>query len=763
MKKLLLIITGIVACFCLRAESVRVADLTISENPAAERLTAGLKAIYKKEFPVEKNGKITFAPGDHQGYTIRTAKDGIVITGNAEYAVSHILHSLGMRHFFSSPNWLILPENPPATLDLDVKESPAWFRRSIWPGWGLWHDYRGEGKIDDLWRRQNRLGGVPLSTGHAYGMFISKNKAEFEKHPEYYALVNGKRDGSKLCISNPGVRKLYADWATKLAKSGQESVSCDPTDGGGWCECAECARLGNITDRALTLANEVARAVGPNCRIGMYAYNQHSPPPSRVKPEPNVVISIATLFIREGWTVDALIREWGKTGAVLGIREYYYAHIAPGAMSKTKIANSIDYFHSNGARFMSAESTDAWGPGGLVYYMAARLLWNPKEDREAILDDFFARAFPKSEKPMREFYSLIDGDKPRPLSADLLGRMYRTLAEARKTAAGQELARVNDLVCYTRFCELFFLHRNAPTAASYNNLLRFGAAIRDTRMVHTYAMHRDTRNLLHSSIPKDKLEKIEWQRMPPPTDAELAKFVSEGIANNALLDFEAVEFGQDLVPVTVSAKKEAGQPGPVRRTREFLIWSDGSPLELKVTGGLIKHYRNRGNVKLSLVQIGGVSETGELETVVARDESVPPDGQERNVTLRPKHAGLHRVVSSDGGDMTNIVFPEDSLCLSPGGDGEQSSLSGTRFFYVPKGMESLGFYAKMTRCSLFGPDGKQVAKQAYNGYYSIPAKPGVWKVVGAGIFQPMTVPSGLSFRSDRMLLPREVAGKDFRK
>lgn len=761
MKKLICLF-GMLLVSGLHAEAVHIADLTVSENPAAQRLAAGLKAIYKKDFPVEKKGKVTFAPGDNQGYTIRTSKDGIVITGNAEYAVSHLLHALGMRHFFPSQNWLVLPENPPATLDLDVKESPAWLRRSIWPGWGLWHDYRGEGKTDDLWQRQNRLGGVPLSTGHAYGTFISKNKAEFEKHPEYYALVDGKRDGSKLCISNPGVRKLYADWAAKQVKSGLDSISCDPTDGGGWCECAECAKLGNITDRALPLANEVARAVGPDCRVGMYAYNQHSPPPTRVKPEKNVVVSIATQFIREGWTVDTLITEWSKTGAVLGIREYYYANIAPGAMSKTKIADSIDFFHSKGARFMSAESTDAWGPGGLVYYMAARLLWNPKENREAILNDFFAKAFPKSEKPMREFYSLIDGDKPRPLSADLLGRMYRALAEARKTASGQELARINDLVCYTRFCELLFNHRNAPTAASYNNLLRFGAAIRDTRMVHTYAMYRDTRDLLPRSIPKDKIEKIDWQKTPPPTEAELAKFVSDGIANNALLDFEAVEFGQDLVPVTVSGKKELDQPGPVRGTREFLIWSDGTPLELKVTGGLIKHYRDRGNVKLTLVQIGGVSETGELETTVAHDESVPPDGKERTVTLRPKHAGLHRVVSSDGGDMTNLVFPADSLVLSPGDSGKQAALSGTRFFYVPKGTERLGFYAKIPRCTLFGPDGKQVAKQAYNGYYSIPAKPGVWKVVGTGIFLPMTVPSGLSFRSDRMLLPRDVAGKDFR-
>ena len=60
------------------------------------------------------------------------------------------------------------------------------------------------------------------------------------------------------------------------ANPGRQSISMEPSDGGGWCECDACARLGSITDRALTLANAVAEAVTakyPGKLVGMYAYN----------------------------------------------------------------------------------------------------------------------------------------------------------------------------------------------------------------------------------------------------------------------------------------------------------------------------------------------------------------------------------------------------------------------------------------------------------------------------------------------------------
>ena len=88
------------------------------------------------------------------------------------------------------------------------------------------------------------------------GIIIADTKFEL-------GLVNGERRSSKVCTSNPDLRKLVAtDALAQFEKDpARDSVSVDPSDGGGWCECPECKHLGSVSDRALTLANEVAAAV----------------------------------------------------------------------------------------------------------------------------------------------------------------------------------------------------------------------------------------------------------------------------------------------------------------------------------------------------------------------------------------------------------------------------------------------------------------------------------------------------------------------
>src|SRR5690606_2429839 len=112
---------------------------------------------------------------------------------------------------------------------------------------------------------------------------IQANKAAFEQHPEYYALVKGERKGSKLCISNPAVQQMAADYALSyFAKNpDQLSISMEPTDGYGWCKCENCAKLGNPEDRMIILANHVAKALEKDYAdkyIGVLAYAHHALP-----------------------------------------------------------------------------------------------------------------------------------------------------------------------------------------------------------------------------------------------------------------------------------------------------------------------------------------------------------------------------------------------------------------------------------------------------------------------------------------------------
>lgn len=719
-------------------------------------------------------------PGEMQGFEIKSHRNGVWLIGAtpqaAGYAVSEWLYDLGHRYFFPTSNWEIIPKTAKLEYAAHRRETPDYYHRQIWAGWGFWPKFRKE----TGWNDSNRNGGYQLHTEHVYGEFIRANKKAFDAHPEYYALRNGKRDSSKLCIANPELRKLFADWTLERFKKNPllQSSSADPSDGGGWCECEPCVKLGSPSTRAAMLANVAAEAVSAEFkgkRIGMYAYNHHSPPPA-IDVHPDVIVSVATSFIREGLALHDIIDGWAKRGAAIGIREYYYGDgfwsgMKPGAARASNfsyLASTIPDFYRRGARYMSANVSDHWGASGLGYYLIARMLWNTAEtaDVEALKTDFLEKSFGAAAVPMRDFYALLDGSRRRPLSHDLLGRMYRSLEAARQAASGDEavMRRLDDLAVYTRIVELILQFTAKSDAANYSALMRFLIDTQDTRMVHSYAVFRESR---YAPSNLSELRKsFDFSKVSPPTRAELEQIVKDGIAANALLDFETVEFSLELVPCETRSTAKPGKITPMRGERIFYLWADQNlaPFKLKVTGGLIKHYRSRGNVKINLYKIGGESEDGTLETLIQTDETVPPDGEAREVALQPKQPGLHRLHINDGSDQTLVEFAPDTVVSYSALQTTGQGFSGTWYFFVPKGTKVLGLYAKAQRGAIVSPSGKTLLKfDKSDGFFKVDVPAGednaVWKLNNlsyGGLFRLLTVPPNLSLRADVILVPEEI-------
>jgi len=171
-------------------------------------------------------------------------------------------------------------------------------------------------------------------------------------------------------------------------------------------------------------------------------------------------------------------------------------------------------------------------------------------------------------------------------------------------------------------------------------------------------------------------------------------------------------------------------------------------------------------VKIDLIQLGGISDTGELETKVAHDESVPPDGIPRTVILKPKYAGLHRLEIDDGNDMTRIEFPAGTPAAYPVPREKMEPFGSTFYFYVPKGTKVLGYYARTGRGAITAPDGKTfVRMNSANGYYSCPVPEKytgkVWQVRNMkGVFRLLTVPDVLNLNSAVILVPETIVQKE---
>jgi hypothetical protein len=184
-------------------------------------------------------------PFERETYVLTSRDNGIWLLGATELAVQHaawdLLYRIGHRQFFATPTWEVVPEVKTIALAVDATERPDIYARRIWYGWGMM-DWNQQPYAQ--WNARNRMAqGFGLNSGHAYGSIILSNKDEFDKHPEYYALINGERkpdNESKMCLSNAGLRQLVVDHMIRAIERNPQldSVSVDPSDGGDWCEKA---------------------------------------------------------------------------------------------------------------------------------------------------------------------------------------------------------------------------------------------------------------------------------------------------------------------------------------------------------------------------------------------------------------------------------------------------------------------------------------------------------------------------------------------
>lgn len=727
-------------------------------------------------------------PTRREDYLLRSNGAGLVLAGATELGLEHavwdLLHRLGYRQFFPGAKWEIVPKAPTLSIKVDSFEQPDYNARRIWFGYGSLPENRA---AYAQWQVRNRVtSGLAINTGHAYDKIISRNKAEFDKHPEYLATPGG----NKFVVSNPGLRQLVIQDSLRLLEANPDwdSVSMDPSDGGGWDSETNPDKkvFKSISDRVITLANAVAEAINkkyPGKFVGVYAYNDHSPPPT-IKVHPKVVVSVATAFIKGGFSVAQLMEGWSKQGAILGVREYYSVALwdqdLPGAANGANtsyLSTSIPQFHARGVRFMSAESSDNWAPNGLGYYLAGRLLWDVKEANRVaeIKADFVDKAFGSAREPMAAYFDLIDGANKPLISDDLRGRLYRHLDAALKATSDPAVKeRILDLVLYTRYVELFgaySLNAGEERQKAFEELLRYGWRIRDTHMIHTLGLWRSTKRDTRIKVPPGASYKVAepqnpWKSSEKFTTDQKLAFLSEGITNNKLLQFKPVSFSKDLVPATPLKLKPTPQ-GDFKRFRgsnTLFTWVPKAPANIQVTmrHGLINQRKGGG-----LISVYATAETSG-EAIVEKE--VPNDQQPYEIKLPTQFEGLHTLEVNDRSSGCEFSWPEGTPMVVESSLLNPVRFSGGRwnlYFYVPRGTKILGAYAAGGGNVKDG-DGKLVhtfTAVESQDYWHMQVPEGqdgkVWSLenMNGSIFF-MTIPPYLARSAAELMVPAEVLQAD---
>jgi hypothetical protein len=769
--------------------------------------TRGIALGNYKDFPKLELEDI-FDPEDltrRDEYLIRTHRNGVYLIGATDIAAQHaawdLLYRLGYRQFFPTETWEIVPEKPDLSINLDAFEKPDFYNRNAPEG--------PSGSDDKLWLRwqdRNRMTSfLILNSFHSYNGIIDRNKEAFDQNPEFLALVGGKRGGGlgdKFCISNKDLRRLVVKDAERRIEDNPDanSISMEPSDGGDWCECEACKEMGSISDRVVILANEVAEAINKmgygQKYVGIYAYNLHSPPPD-IDVNPNVIVSIATSFIRGGYTLKELIEGWSERTKMLGIRDYHDVFKWSQALPRKALGGNvkylkenIPYFHEKGAWFIESEGSDSWGANGLGFYLSAHLLWDldAVEKVEELINDFLDKSFGEAREPMGRFYHMIaeDYDTQR-TEEDLLANMYGYLKEARElTEDLKVLARLDELALYTRYVELWFRFASADRGEearekAAQEVYQHAYRMQNTMMVYIEALYRYLRqrgvNIPNEvypgplSVGRTLKDEKPWKSSEPFTNKEITQIIEDGVASYKKdeMEFELISFSEDLEPAAEKLNLRKVSTGDMGGgSHKLFTWfrPDNKQLTLEVTGGLIKNYRNRGNVQFKLYS----PQEATLDPVDI-DKSVPPDGEKYKIVLESPYEGLHKLDWSDGGDQTHLEWIEGTPMTVRSSMDDPARLGNNfrLYFYVPKGTKTVGGYTTQKDIQINDSEGNKVLDlnnvDGSAGYFNISVPVGqdgtLWELKCAkGTVSLMTVPPYLARNEKELLLPKEVVKAD---
>jgi hypothetical protein len=466
--------------FLEEMSGARLPIVTDAEKPEGDLVLVGNSKLIQQlglKIPFERLGS--------EGFVLRTAGNHVVIVGGRQrgtmYGVYTFLEKLGCRWFTRGLS--VIPKKPTLTVEpLDEMQKPAFEYREA----SFWEAF------DKDWAARNKMNGSSMnlddSTGgkfeyypfvHTFYLVLPPDKY-FGDHPEYYALVDGKRrsESAQLCLTNPNVLRLtiktVLEWIEQHPEASIYSVSQNDCE--GWCECDNCRRVeqeegGAHSGPILRFVNAVAAEVAkkhPEKLIDTLAYWYSEAPPLHARPLPNVRIRLCPIGACEAHAYENCkddayflnhLRRWSTITNQLYIWHYVtnFSHYLLPFPDFDELAADIPMYRKNGVVGIFLEGDYADGGGGenaeLRSYVMARLLWNPRIDVNKIIDEFMAAYYGKAARPMRAYFDLLHRQvRPAPrgkghhmwiytnpgapyLSEDFLAESLKLFHEAEAAAA----------------------------------------------------------------------------------------------------------------------------------------------------------------------------------------------------------------------------------------------------------------------------------------------------------------------------------------
>ncbi len=656
-----------------------------------------------------------FAGRNDEAVRLISDSSGIRIIGKTSLAARHgayiVLEKLGVRWFYKHPAWEVVPASLVDPGAFDEVDEPFYFWRAI----------VNIGTSPDMtatWNMRNRLYGAKYySAGHTYKSIINKYEY-YDTHPEWFLpTATSANPMWQLRPDNPDVVSRAIQYArTNLSKPPTKwsitwkdtvpigSVSISPNDGWGWNPpWDEQKDWQIITDKVFGLANDVAKAIGtgyPDKYVSVYSYSWYSGVPT-IALEPNLLVEIATAYNYTPLSLVERIRGLKAKGVVVGIRDYIdiwnWWQDAPDQKFDT-IAR-LAFYASQGVRVYNGESGDGWGAKGPTYYLTSKMLWNPNENIDALLDDFYTRAFGPAKQVMKHYFETRNTDVPS------LAASFKDLKQAESLAAGNEdiLERIRHLEYYNRY--LWLWKNKGIKQLNVDELKKFYTFINKVRDVYVvffrYVEPELRKELATRGLTDAEIKSL--QNFTPPTPSEARVMLDEAIASFTQAPSSVQSFGVNPRRIGLRPLSDNTRPGLeplLGNDRTILVPSKGNEdIEIMVKGqqGTLQWYEPTG-LLLDRWSFNSADNLTNWTPVTFRTEL--PGTYLLHITMSRPSASSR--MSVDVPNRPASILADPAKVFGPEGDQIQMNAPAyvghnESYFYVPQGATSFVFGAGVTR------------------------------------------------------------------
>lgn len=296
-----------------------------------------------------------------------------------------------------------------------------------------------------------RIRGITIESGHHNFNYWIPGRKYGKTHPEFFAEINGKRiessDGKselllseQLCTTNPALRaEIVKNMLSYVEKYPEiKAISLIPNDGFGWCECPECSKFYDKSQKgdfysisehvykADRIYHDLLRDVGaklhavrPDLMLTFCAYVNYCSPSPGFRLEKGMAVHMAPYWHCINHTIDDPscpvnsryaedILKWTacKHGGEVNIYEYYMGvnfYLMLPMIHFRELFHEMSWYSEHGVDgILTQFHVCHWSVYGMNYVLMARAARG--EERDPSVETLFQALFGADSEEAKAFY-----------------------------------------------------------------------------------------------------------------------------------------------------------------------------------------------------------------------------------------------------------------------------------------------------------------------------------------------------------------------